>query len=78
MKVLKLMGIIMLLIVGVSPSPSEVKQFRMDVGITQTQAAALIYKKCRTWQQYESGGRKMDLAFWELFLIKVEGFKVDV
>ena len=60
-----------------SPSPSEIKQARMDAGLTQSQAASLIYKGLRTWQGWETdeslpGHRKMDSAFWELFLIKIK------
>jgi putative transcriptional regulator len=54
------------------PSPDKIKQARTDAGLTQTQAATLIHKRCRAWQQYEAGDRKMDLAYWELFLIKTD------
>lgn len=53
-----------------NPSISEIKKARKDAGLTQTQAAALIYKGCRAWQQYEAGDRQMDYALYELFLIK--------
>lgn len=52
------------------PTPLEIKQSRTDVGLTQTQAAELIYKNIRTWQQWEKGDREMDAAFFELFKIK--------
>ena len=52
------------------PTPLEIKQSRVDVGLTQTAAAELIYKKIRTWQQWEKGDREMDAAFFELFKIK--------
>lgn len=53
-----------------APTPAEIKQSRLDYGLTQTQAAALIYKNIRTWQQWEKGDREMDIAFFELFKIK--------
>lgn len=53
-----------------SPTTLEIKQARIDVGLTQTQAAELIYKSIRTWQQWEKGDREMDAAFFELFKIK--------
>jgi len=56
--------------------PAQIKESRKDAGLTQTQAAALIYKSCRAWQQWEAGDRKMDRALWELFLIK-SGAKND-
>jgi putative transcriptional regulator len=53
-----------------SPTPDQIKQAREQAGLTQTQAAELIYKGLRTWQQWERGDRAMDPAFWELFKIK--------
>lgn len=52
------------------PTPTEIKQARIEVSLTQTQAANLIYKNIRTWQQWEKGDREMDPAFFELFKIK--------
>lgn len=54
-----------------NPTPAVIKQARKDAGLTQTEAALLIYKTCRAWQQYEKGDRGMDLALFELFMIKV-------
>ena len=51
-------------------TPEQIKLARKISGLTQTQAAALIYKKLLAWQRYESGDRAMDAAYWELFLIK--------
>lgn len=50
--------------------PEKIKQARIDAGLTQSQAAELIYKNIRTWQQWEKGDREMDAAFFELFKIK--------
>jgi len=67
-----------------SPTPEQIKTARVKIqadlglGITAAQkyCAELIYKGLRTWQQWESSEgtkdhRKMDRAFWELFVIKV-------
>ena len=51
-------------------TPEQIKQSRLNAGLTQAQAAAVIYKKLLAWQRYESGDRAMDAASWELFLIK--------
>lgn len=59
----------------VPPSASEIKQARIESGLSQTEAANMIYKGLRTWQQWEKADRKMDPAFWELFLIKCEAGK---
>jgi len=55
-----------------NPTPEQIKQARKDAGLNQTQAATLIYKGLRTWQQWEKGERKMDPALWELFNIKLK------
>lgn len=58
------------------PTKKQIKDARekiqADIGITEAQryCAGLIYKGLRTWQQWETGARKMDPAFWELFCIK--------
>jgi len=54
-----------------SPSPAEIRAAREAAGLTQSQAAALVRSGLRSWQQWESGDRKMHPAFWELFRIKV-------
>ena len=53
-----------------NPTPAQVKQARANAGLTQKQAAEVIYKKILAWQRYESGDREMDAALYELFLIK--------
>ena len=59
------------------PTPADVKSARAAAGLTQTQAAALIYKKLLAWQRYESGDRSMDVALYELFLIKTGQLNVS-
>lgn len=54
-----------------SPTPEQIKQSRMDAGLTQTQAANLIYSKLRSWQHWEDGDRKMHPGLYELFMIKI-------
>lgn len=53
-----------------NPTTKQIKQARVTAGLTQTKAAAVIYKSLRAWQQWESGERTMDAAFFELFKIK--------
>ncbi|MCD2453545.1 MAG: helix-turn-helix domain-containing protein [Methylicorpusculum sp.] len=53
-----------------SPSTEQIKKSRMDAGLTQSQAASLIYSELRTWQHWEKGDRVMHPAFFELFTIK--------
>ena len=53
-----------------NPTPEQIKKSRLNAGLTQAQAAAVIHKKLLAWQRYESGDRAMDAAYYELFLIK--------
>lgn len=53
-----------------NPSPGDIRAMREAAGLTQGQAAALIYRTARNWQQWEGGERRMDPALWELFRIK--------
>lgn len=55
-----------------SPTPAEVLAARKAAGLTQAQAAALIYRTGRNWRQWEGGERDMDPALWELFQIKTK------
>ena len=52
------------------PTPEKIKKSRLDAGLTQSQAAALIYSALRTWQHWEEGDRSMHPALYELFTIK--------
>lgn len=54
-----------------APTKAEIKAARIAAGLTQTQAANLIYKKLRVWAMYESGEQTMDRAHWELFRLKL-------
>lgn len=51
-------------------TPTQIKSYRLRLGLTQAQAADLVHVSLRTWQQWESGHRKMHQAFAELFEIK--------
>jgi putative transcriptional regulator len=53
-----------------NPTPGDIRAVREAAGLTQCQAAALIYRTARNWQQWEGGERRMDPALWELFRLK--------
>jgi DNA-binding transcriptional regulator YiaG len=55
-----------------SQTPEAIKAARAASGLTQTQAAALIYCTLRGWQDWEGGQRAMHPAFFELFLLKAK------
>ncbi len=56
------------------PSPAQIKAARALAGQTQAQAAAMVYRAdSARWREWERGaptGRDIDMAVWELFLIK--------
>lgn len=56
------------------PSPTEIKAAREAAALTQSEAATLVHAGLKTWQNWESEtgeNRKIPLAAWELFLIKL-------
>ena len=55
-----------------SPTKEQIQQARKDAGLTQVQAAELIYSTRRTFQDWEYGVSPMHPAIWELFLIKTK------
>lgn len=52
------------------PTPEQIKDARIQAGLSQLGAAELIYSKMRTWQDWEAGIAKMHEGLWELFQIK--------
>lgn len=48
-----------------SPAPQKVQRARKIVGMTQFQAAALLYRSTVWWQEIEYGNLEMDPALWE-------------
>lgn len=54
-----------------APKSDEIKAARLSVGLTQADAAALVYCAVGTWQQWEYGYRTMHPAFWDLFQRRV-------
>lgn len=55
------------------PAGPQLRAAREAAGLSQAQAAALLYRSARNWQQWELGERQMDPALWELFVLKTAG-----
>jgi hypothetical protein len=53
-----------------APTPTAIRKARLALGMTQSQAAALIHRKLRAWQNYELGARPIDQGGWELWQLK--------
>lgn len=62
------------------PAPDQVRAARLQAGHTQAAAAALVHRadsaRWREWERPGSTGRVIDLAVWELYLIK-SGLRVN-
>jgi putative transcriptional regulator len=56
------------------PTPEEVKAARAASGLTQSQAAQLLYSVIDNWQNWEQGRYPMAVALFELFLLKTGQF----
>lgn len=56
------------------PAPEQVRAARLQAGHTQAHAAALVHRpdsaRWREWERPGKTGRVIDLAVWELYLIK--------
>lgn len=53
------------------PTPVEIRAAREAARMTQTEAAQLVHlANYKRWSEYETGASDIDLARWELFLLK--------
>ena len=59
-----------------NPTPAQIRTARDSAGLTQTEAACLIYATRRAWQEWEAGNRRMHPGLWELFNIKLDNRKL--
>lgn len=55
-----------------TPTTEQILTAREAVGLTQEQAARLIYSTASAWQRWEGGERTMHPAMFELFLLKTK------
>ena len=53
------------------PTPVEIKAVRTLTGLTQQKAAEVVHRAdSARWREWEGGKYEIDLAVWELFLMK--------
>jgi len=61
------------------PLPMAIRSARKKAGLTQAQAAAVVYSPSyRTWQDWESGKTPMPIGLWELFMLKTGQMQVQI
>jgi len=53
-----------------SPTPDEVRATREAVGLSQTDAAALIDQTRASWARYEDGTRALNPILWQVWRIR--------
>lgn len=58
-----------------SPTKEQVKATRESAGLTQAEAAALLYLTVKAWGAWEQGVRRMSPGYWELFNLKIKKIK---
>ena len=49
------------------PAPEEIVSARLSAGLTQGDAAAIVYTTDRHWSNWERGVSKMPRSSWRLF-----------
>ncbi len=54
-----------------NPDPGEIRSVRIAAGLTQAQAADMIYATVSAWESWEQGLRRMHPGLWELFHLKI-------
>lgn len=55
------------------PSAAEIRATRNLANLTRVEAAALVHLGHPVrWAEYETGMRNIDIARWELFLLKTD------
>jgi len=53
------------------PTPAQIEQARAAAGLTQQAAAELVHRaNSARWREWAGGKYAIDMAVWELFLIK--------
>lgn len=52
------------------PSADEIRHARERAGLTQPEAAALLFNYVETWEQWEQGATEINLGLWCMFLDK--------
>lgn len=55
---------------------AHIRALRERLGLTQREAADLVYVQVQAWSQWERGVAQMPVAAWELLLLK-SGMPID-
>jgi len=56
-----------------APRPTQIRELRETYGLSQTDAADVVYSALRSWQNWEAGEVRMHPAIWSWFKHVVTG-----
>lgn len=59
-----------------NPAPAEIRAAREKAKLSQLGAAEILFCSYRTWQDWESGARRMHPVFWHYFRARAFGTKL--
>lgn len=60
-----------------APSAEQIQAARLKAGLTQSQCAALVHVDLRSWRRWELAERQINLAAWELFLLRTGQIRLE-
>lgn len=55
---------------GLTPTAAQISAARERAGLSQQQAAELVHVDIRSWRRWELAERGINMAAWELFLLR--------
>jgi DNA-binding transcriptional regulator YiaG len=53
-----------------NPTPEMIRQARERLGLTEAEAAAVVYRREQSWRDWEAGDRWMGPGDWALFQVR--------
>lgn len=61
----------------INPTPEMLRAARQQLGLTEAEAAAVVYRRAQAWQDWESGTRRMGPGDWTLFRVRTRLLPVE-
>lgn len=62
----------------IAPTAAQISAAREQAGRSQQQAADLVHVDIRSWRRWELAERGVNMAAWELFLLRSDQHPSDV
>jgi DNA-binding transcriptional regulator YiaG len=61
-----------------NPTPDMIKDARERLGLTETEAAAVVFRNAASWRAWEAGERRMGPGDWVLFRVRTRLLPIDI